>query len=451
MTKPKVVSLFSGAGGLDLGFSNAGFEIIGAADAHPAAVATYNHNLGRHAHLVDVTQSDFSDFLDSVGACDLLLGGFPCQGFSKAGPKRKDDLRNSLYVAMIEAMRVLQPSIFLAENVDGLSQNYSGAILEQIVSDCEQVGYSVQWKIVDAEWFGVPQHRRRVFIVGVRSDLVERVRFDWPVAEHWPVRRNGERDWAMDYPSWAPDEELRPPKTLREAIAGAEGQSDHVVKKVGDEKAAQILRHIGPGKKLCNARHDATSVKTWDIPEVYGPTSSRERLVLETIARNRRHKKWGSIPNGNPLPRTAISVLAGIEVTHKELVDLKKRGFLKTAGGKWDIVGAMFASGYYKRPELDLPSPTVLTGFHDARFMAHPIENRPFSIREVARIQTFPDDFEFLGAGITIESAYMLIGNAVPPKLAFAMAISIREALEAHKPQITNYNQTDVDSTCIAV
>jgi DNA (cytosine-5)-methyltransferase 1 len=430
MINPTVVSLFSGTGGLDLGFRSAGFDVSLAIDSDPAAVKAYNWNFGHKARLVDVRSIEFIRALNETGNCDVLLGGFPCQGFSKAGPKRIDDDRNSLYFAMIDAMRILRPSIFVAENVDGLSQNFNGEILKKIVEDCEAEGYKVDWKIVDAAWFGVPQHRRRIVIVGIREDLVSSVDFRWPDAEHASVSRNGERNLAESYPSWLPASVLKEPVTLRDAIHDATGLADHILDGPVPSKAKAILAQIGPGQKLCNARHDASSVRTWDIPEAFGSTTAREREILEVIARNRRHRKYGSIPNGNPLALDVIQELLGTPLDIEELRSLAQRKYLKQINDKWDISGGMFASGAFKRPDIDSPSPTVLTSFHNARFMAHPYEDRPFTVREVARIQTFPDDFQFLESGIATADAYRLIGNAVPPKLAQTVAKAVLLALE---------------------
>ncbi len=426
MSTPTIVSLFAGAGGLDLGFVQEGFAIKLALDSDPAAVAVHNANLGQHAKKLDVRDHSFTRELEDVRSCDLLLGGFPCQGFSKAGPKKVDDTRNVLYRSMITAMEVLRPAMFVAENVDGLSQNYNGQVLAQIVRDCEQAGYVVEWRIVDASWFGVPQHRRRILIVGTRADLSTHMSFVWPSAQHTPLKRNGERHLAEAYPNWAPA--LHPPRTLRVALTGANKMVDHVIENAPNEKIFTLLSRIGPGQKLCNARHDLTSVKTWDVPTVFGEVSLKERRILEIIARNRRHKKYGNIPNGNPLSRATIESLLTEPVTDLELSSLEERKYLKRVDDRWDLRGAMFASGSYKRPLLDQPSPTVLTSFNNPRFMAHPVENRPFTVREVARIQTFPDDYRFLLTGVTIADAYRLIGNAVPPLLARLVA---RSALDA--------------------
>ncbi|WP_417233277.1 DNA cytosine methyltransferase [Arthrobacter sp.] len=429
MNSPKVVSLFSGCGGLDLGFERAGFEIVFAADHDPAAVKAYKRNIGSEAHVLDVRSNDFEASLRRVPSCDVLLGGFPCQGFSKAGPKQHTDERNQLYRAMIKALEILRPATFVAENVDGLAQNFSGRFLKEIINDCAAVGYSVEWKLVDAAWFGIPQHRRRILIVGRRADLSGELNFDWPIADHEPITRNGERALHHEYKFWAGS--LQAPRTLADAIADIPANAaDHETRTAAKtSKTLAIMRSIKTGQKLCNARHDVTSVKTWDIPEAYGETTPDEREILNLIVRNRRHKKYGSIPNGNPLSLVTISALCGREVSLAELASLVSRGFLKQVGEKWDVAGAMFASGLYKRPQWQVPSPTVLTNFDNPRFFLHPTANRPFTVREVARMQTFPDNFVFQDAGVSPREAYRLVGNAVPPLLGMKVALAIMDML----------------------
>ena len=439
---PTVISLFSGCGGLDLGFAATGFRTMFAADNDRAAVAAYSHNLGHNAMTLDVLDPSFAREISELEGCDVLLGGFPCQGFSKAGPKNQADERNSLYQAMVYSLKTLQPKMFIAENVDGLAQNYSGNVLEQVISDCSSVGYMVCYQIVDAAWFGVPQHRRRIIIVGIRDDLSQH-EYEWPVATHKWVCRNGERAIHNYYDYWS--ETLREPITLGEAISGITDEcADHVNSGSTDEHDTLILAQVSQGQKLCNARHDATSVKTWDVPSVYGDTTNAEREILDLIARNRRHKKYGSIPNGNPLALDVISSLLGRTVGTSELDVLVEKRFLKVKNGKWDLRGAMFASGSYKRPLLNEPSPTILTVFEKARYVAHPTEPRAFTVREVARIQTFPDWFRFGQAGIKPEDSYRLIGNAVPPLLAVNIARGAKATLAAMSATGVTAGELDV-------
>ena len=164
----KVVSLFSGAGGLDFGFVMAGHEIIWANDCYGDAVETYRLNIGNH-----IVQSDIADISsDSVPDCDIVIGGFPCQGFSVANIKRSiADERNSLYRQLVRVISRKRPKFFLAENVKGLISLARGLVFEMILNDFKNLGYRVSYKVLNAADFGVPQLRQRVIIVGVREDL----------------------------------------------------------------------------------------------------------------------------------------------------------------------------------------------------------------------------------------------------------------------------------------
>lgn len=164
----KVVSLFSGAGGLDLGFIKAGHQIIWANDLYEDAVKTYRKNIGDHIVCEDITQISTDDIPD----CDIVIGGFPCQGFSVANTKRhEDDERNVLYKQLIRVIKAKQPKFFLAENVKGILSLGKGQVFQMILNDFNQLGYKVQYKVLNAADYGVPQTRLRVIIVGVRSEL----------------------------------------------------------------------------------------------------------------------------------------------------------------------------------------------------------------------------------------------------------------------------------------
>jgi DNA (cytosine-5)-methyltransferase 1 len=164
----KVVSLFSGAGGLDLGFIRAGHEIVWANDNFPDAVKTYRKNIGNHIVCEDISKIPSNQIPDH----DILIGGFPCQGFSVANSKRgENDERNKLYLELLRVLVDKQPKFFLAENVKGILSLMKGVIFEMIISDFENAGYRLKYKVLNAANYGVPQKRERVIILGVRNDI----------------------------------------------------------------------------------------------------------------------------------------------------------------------------------------------------------------------------------------------------------------------------------------
>ena len=306
----RVVSLFSGAGGLDLGFTMAGHEIVWANDIYEDAVKTYRRNLGDHIVCKDIALVDAAD----IPNCDIIIGGFPCQGFSVANVKRHvDDERNVLYKQLIRIIEAKKPKFFLAENVKGLTNLAKGAVFQMILSDFRALGYQVDSRILNAADFGVPQTRQRVIIVGVRNDVD--FTYDFPCPNHSKTGADG-------LPKWV---------SVSKALAG--------------------------------------------IPDPDQP---------------------------NDLPNHEYSKY--------------KLNF----------------NGYLGHRQLDpeKPAPTV-TARGDNKggvvILPHPNAERRMSCRELARIQSFPLDYEFYG---NRSSVYRQIGNAVPPLLGYAVA----KVFNAYKP-----------------
>lgn len=176
-----VISLFCGCGGLDLGFELAGFRVLWANDNNQDAIETYHLNLPQaEAICTNVQKIDPSTLPDA----DVLVGGYPCQGFSLGGCRRLDDPRNALYVQYSRILQAKRPPIFLAENVKGLLTMGGGEVIEQMASEFAEKGYNVQYQLFNAKNYGVPQDRERVILVGVREDLDLEFRF--PAPTHGP-------------------------------------------------------------------------------------------------------------------------------------------------------------------------------------------------------------------------------------------------------------------------
>jgi len=167
--KYRVASLFAGCGGLDLGFIQAGFDVVWANDFDKDAVSSYEANIGKHIVLGDITKIPSSDIPDDI---DIVLGGFPCQGFSVNNIKRSmKDERNFLYRELMRVIADKKPKFFVGENVKGLMSMQKGAVIQMIVNDFKSLGYNVDFKVLKASDYGVPQNRERVFIIGNRLDL----------------------------------------------------------------------------------------------------------------------------------------------------------------------------------------------------------------------------------------------------------------------------------------
>ena len=176
----KIVSLFSGAGGLDLGFVKAGHRVVWANDLYKDAVETYRANLGDHIVCMDIADVKSDD----IPECDIVVGGFPCQGFSVANMKRHEsDSRNKLYLQLLRVVRDKRPKFFLAENVKGILHFAHGKVFEQILADMRALGYRVKSRLFNVADYGVPQRRERVVFVGVRNDIDFEYAFPQPTHE----------------------------------------------------------------------------------------------------------------------------------------------------------------------------------------------------------------------------------------------------------------------------
>jgi DNA (cytosine-5)-methyltransferase 1 len=176
--EPKVVSLFSGCGGMDLGFRQAGYKLVWANDFEESACKTYASNLGDHIVHGDITKID----LNCIPECDVMIGGFPCQDFSmiwKRGGLETD--RGNLYKYFVEAVKLKTPKVFVAENVKGLLTANKGQAIKTILDDFSRIGYRVKIDLYNFAEYGVPQVRQRVFIVGIRNDI------DWEFTKPQPT------------------------------------------------------------------------------------------------------------------------------------------------------------------------------------------------------------------------------------------------------------------------
>jgi DNA (cytosine-5)-methyltransferase 1 len=200
----KAISLFSGCGGSDVALQKLGFEIIWANDVWKAACETYTDNL-EHAK---IECGDIRD-VRSFPHCDLLVGCYPCQGYTQGGKRNwKGDTRNYLYREFDRVLRMVRPRGFIVENVNGMAFGDSYDLLVNQLTRYRLAGYSVEWSVLNAKDFGVAQNRRRVFIVGVRSD--QPFRYDFPKPSHGPgtlKRYVGQRDAIGWLPRW-PDGEF---------------------------------------------------------------------------------------------------------------------------------------------------------------------------------------------------------------------------------------------------
>lgn len=201
------ISLFSGAGGLDMGFERAGFRTIWANDFESDACKTHENWSTAKVVCGDIAKVDANDIPDA----DVMLGGFPCQGFSLSGPRKIDDSRNVLYKHYVRIVKAKKPLMFVGENVKGLLTMGDGKIIEAIIEDFSNCGYDVYYKLLNAKDYEVPEDRERVIIVGFRKDLNIKS-FEYPVPRDFTITM---REALANIPEPTPDEVCNAPYSSR--------------------------------------------------------------------------------------------------------------------------------------------------------------------------------------------------------------------------------------------
>jgi DNA (cytosine-5)-methyltransferase 1 len=305
INKLKVASIFSGCGGLDYAFHKESniFDVIYANDFDKDSCNSYE-DYYKHKPVCENIAN-----IKNIPNCDILLGGFPCQGFSIANINRSEfDSRNQLYLELVRLLRLKKPKYFIFENVKGIlnlggyetdqdKKNKMGKIFKIIVSDLEKCGYCVYTKLFKLKWYDIPQNRERVIFLGIREDLANNIEFTWPI------------------------EKKNITMTLKDAIGDLPIDYDESIQHMGSQHKVKITGYMG-NRKL----------------------------------------KWDSIS----------PTITG-------------RG----SGGGGPVINV------------------------------HPSGKRRMTVREYARIQTFPDDFKFYGSK---SSMYRQIGNAVPPTFSSVLA-----------------------------
>jgi len=387
---PTFLGLFSGCGGLDLGFSQAHFRCVGAYDIDPLALSVHRRNIGAPTHVCDLSASLPDRGLREV---DVVVAGPPCQGFSLAGKRHVDDPRNSLLLAAATIAIRLHPKAIVIENVRGAIAGDHRKHWIGLLRLLNANGYATSELLCDATQFGLAQIRRRIVVIA------------WNTGRHT---------------DFLPP--LQPPKVLSDVIRGVERLPNHDPRLLdASSPLYQIALRIAPGNKLSNVRGGPHAVHTWQIPQVFGRTS--ERTVLEAILKLRRRLRSRETGDADPVPARAISQSLKCPVS-AVLESLLRKGHIRRVGRCYDLVHTF--NGKFRRLAWDRPSFTVDTRFGDPRMFLHPSENRGLSVREAARIQGFPDTFVFDGP---TRAQFKMIGNAVPPPIGSGLAVMVRNLL----------------------
>ncbi|EAK9994360.1 DNA cytosine methyltransferase [Campylobacter lari] len=331
------LELFAGAGGLAIGLEMAGFNNIGLVEIDKDACHTLKNNRPEwnvvNCDILELVNYDLCEYFKiQKGELDLISGGSPCQSFSYAGKKLGlKDSRGNLFYSYVEFLKQLQPKSFLFENVKGLLTHDKGKTFNIILDYFEKCGYMVQYKVLNANSYGVAQKRERLIVVGIREDLKENLKFNFPKEHNYkPV--------------------------LKDVLL--------------------------------------------DVPDSYGVKYSKEKESIFKL-----------VPPGG---------------YWKHIDENIAKKYMKSC---WNMAGGK--TGILRRLSMDEPCLTILTSPQMKQTdRCHPLYERPFNIRESARIQSFPDNWEFFGS---INSQYKQIGNAVPCLLAYAVGKQLYDLFISRK------------------
>lgn len=399
--KFRVISLFSGAGGMDLGFINAGFDIVWANDFFKEAVESYQKNVDERIVYGDITKIDSSEMPDNI---DLVIGGFPCQGFSIANIKRSmKDERNFLYKEMLRVINDKKPKFFVAENVKGILSMKKGKVFEMIKKDFKKLGYSVDARLLNAAEYGIPQARERVVIIGNRIG----VKNPYPTPTHW-----------VDSKKYESKKGLKKPITVEETI-GFLSDVRLSDKPITLENGMVIYNHMAAtnvydkfwGRKYKVKQEDICDyLRMWRDKAGYTTKKVDDHFGYKYTAGHwfRKDNHSGSIPK--PSDWWELKKILGFDSKYDKKVTTMVEKEIKFEQS-------------LRITNWDRPSDTITATSPEI----HVNRERRLSARECAMLQTFPMDYEFVGS---LNIIYRQIGNAVPVKLAEQIAKEIYDVLK---------------------
>lgn len=391
--EPGLIDIFAAPGGLSLGFSMAGFRLLAAVDSDRNGIKTLSHNFpDTMVFCKDIRELDGKWLLDragiSRGDVDVLAGSPPCQGFSIVGrvkiaslirkgiwklenddPRLIDDPRNLLYKEFVRVVKEVEPKFFVMENVHGMRSYRNGDMVDEILERFQGIGYMADYRVLNAAEYGVPQQRKRLFFIGNRLGM----------PNPFPEKTHSRYD--------APDNCSGDCTVLRNTVT--------VWAAIGDLPPLKE----GEGEEV--ADYNSPPSNHYQVWSRKGSSK-----VFNHVARSHRQRDLNTFNSMKPGDKWK---------------DLKQE-YRDSYGYRDDIFNDKF-----KRLWKDKPSWTVTAHLHkDGYVYIHPTQPRTITVREAARLQSFPDRFRFMGSRT---HQFKQIGNAVPPLLAKAVADTLRETL----------------------
>ncbi len=363
-SRPIVIDLFAGAGGLSLAFEQAGFDVAAAVEIDPIHCAIHHYNFPHAATIcasvVNLTGEDIRHRAE-IGErdIDVLCGGAPCQGFSLIGRRALDDPRNQLVFHFVRLVRELRPKYFVFENVKGLTVGTHKKFLNEVVEEMKLAGYDIllPWQVLNAADFGVPQDRRRLFLIGARKGL------PMPVYPK-PVKR----------------------VTVNQAIGDLPNADQFAELLRGESVKVKFKTSSSYAKRLRGIEPDADD---------FGYARKYDTELLSASART---------------VHTAVSQKRFIDTAHGETESISR--FLKLDPD--GVCNTLRAGTDSARGAFTSPRPI------------HPTHPRVITVREAARLHSYPDWFRFHA---TKWHGFREIGNSVPPLLGRAVAHEVIKAL----------------------
>ncbi|RWB61865.1 MAG: DNA cytosine methyltransferase [Mesorhizobium sp.] len=464
---PRVLDLFSGCGGLSLGFKRAGYDIAGAVESDAHAAKSHGMNFHpadpRHSVARDITETPPAKLAEALGlgdvslAVDVLVGGPPCQAFARVGRSKlrevaehpeafRHDARARLYIEYLRYVEACAPLAVVMENVPDMLNHGGHNLAEEIADVLAARGYVCRYSLLNAAFYGVPQMRERMILVALHREVADSISLPEPT--HWidlPAGYGGTRAVALKLlgASGAAGEAHRycdpPPATadLLPAITAMDAIGDLPVIDARRQLAAGTLRRGRRGFDIAVPYHSsdlqsdyALSMRSW--PGFEGKSALYDH-VIRYLPRD--YQIFAGLAAGDQYPearRYAVNLFEKRLAERRALGDELPEGSTAWKNLFASIVPPYDASKFpnkWRKMEADCPARTLLAhlgkdGYSHIHYDSD--QARPISVREAARLQSFPDGFVFSG---TMNPAFRQIGNAVPPLLAWQIALSLKAQL----------------------